>query len=302
MGHHHHHSHIGKKLWLAIVLNGIVSLLELIVGFASGSLSLLSDAVHNVSDVVALCLSYFAVRMTSRESTVEKTYGYKRGEILSAMFNTAGLLIVAVLLCKEAIERFSHPSQVNGTTIFVLGALSLVVNLGSALLLRKEAAQSVNVRSAYLHLFSDSLSSVAVLVGGVLISWTQVYWIDSVLSIGIACFLVYSSWHILMEVLRIIMHFTPAHIDVHKLEEALLKDQRVSNVHHVHVWQLNDQEVHFEAHVDFKEDLPLSEVSQAIDSLSQMLREKFGIHHTVLQPEIGVQDRKTLIVTECHQH
>lgn len=301
MGHTHHDtSLVGKKLWLAIILNTFITLAQAVAGFASGSLSLLSDALHNFSDVVALLLSYFAIRLTHRDSTPKKTFGYKRGEILAALINTGTLLAIAVLLCKEAISRFSHPVEVDSLPIIALGGLGLIINLGSVLLLRRESKHSLNVRSAYLHLFADTLSSVAVIVGGILIHWTNLYWIDSVLAIAIAVYLVYMSWHILMDLVRIIMHFTPNHIDLKELEKELLSEPNLANVHHIHVWQLNDQEVHFEAHVDFGKDLPLSEVSQTISKLSLQLREKFGIRHTVIQPEIGIHDSKKLIVTECH--
>jgi len=296
---HHHSSHIGKKLGLAILLNSIVTIAQVLAGIFSGSLSILSDALHNFSDVVALLLSYFAIRLTNRASTPQKTFGYRRAEILAALINTGALLAIAVLLCREAIGRLNHPVEVDSVVIMVLGGLGVVFNLASLLLLHKESKHSLNVRSAYLHLFTDVLSSVAVFIGGILIYWTHCYWIDSVLSIAIAVYLVYSSWGILTDIARIIMLFTPHHIKLEDLEKELLSNPNLANVHHIHVWQLNDQEVHFEAHVDFEKDLPLSEVSQVISKLSLQLREKFGIRHTVIQPEIGIQDSKKLIVTEC---
>lgn len=302
MGHAHHHdpSLLGKKLWLAIVLNSLVTLAQILVGFLSGSLSLLSDALHNFSDVIALLVSYFAIGLAHKEGTVHKTFGYKRAETLAALINIGTLLIVAALLCKEAVTRFLNPVAVDSMPIMALGALGIIVNLGSALLLKKDSQYSLNVRSAYLHLFSDVLSSVAVVLGGMLIYWTKLYWIDSLLAIAITAYLVYSSWGMLRDIGRIIMHFTPEHIDLKALEKELLSDPNLANVHHIHVWRLNDQEVHFEAHVDFEKDLPLSEVSQTIHKLSRQLRDKFGIRHTVIQPEIGIDDSKKLIVTECH--
>ena len=300
-GHHHHdHGLIGRKLWLAILLNVIVTVAQIIAGFSAGSLSLLSDALHNFSDVVALMFSYIALRLTGRASTPRETFGYKRGEIVAAFVNTASLLAIAALLIKEAVTRLLHPVAVDPAPIIALGILSVVVNWGSVLLIRREANYSLNIRSAYLHLFSDILSSIALVVGGAVMYWTKFYWIDSVLSILIACYLVVSSWKLLMDIMRIIMHFTPQHIDLKEVEQELLAHGSVANVHHVHIWRLNDAEIHFEGHIDFKRDLSLSEVSQIITQLSQQVRTKFGISHTVLQPEIGVQDSKQLIVSECH--
>lgn len=298
---HHHASPIGKKLWFTIFLNGLITVAQVIAGFAGNSLSLLSDALHNFSDVLALVLSYLALHLTSRKSTLQKTFGYKRAEILAAFINTASLLAIAVLLCKEAITRLMQTAPpVESFSLITLGIMSVLINLWSVMLLRHEAKHSLNVRSAYLHLFSDILSSFAVVAGGLAIQWTKLYWIDSLLSIAIACYLVYSSWSILIDITRIIMHFTPDHINLEELEKDLLSQDKLANIHHVHVWQLNDQEVHFEAHIDFEEDLPLSEVSQTINKIRLRLHEKFGIRHTVIQPEIGVQDSKKLIVTECH--
>lgn len=297
---HHHHAHLGKKLWIAIFLTSFITLAQIITGFMSGSLSLLTDALHNFSDVIALLLSYYAYRLSYRKSTLRLTFGYKRSEILAALLNIVSLASIAALLCREAIGRFFNPVEVEALPIISMGTLSIVINTICVLLIHHEAKSSLNIRSTYLHLFTDILSSVAVVLGGVLIFWTQLSWIDSILTIAIACYLAYSSWHVFMDIVRIIMHFTPDHIKLEELEKELLSHSKVANVHHVHVWQLNDRDVHFEAHVDFEVDLPLSEVSQVISQLSQQLRDKFGIRHTVIQPEIGVDDSKQLIVTECH--
>ncbi len=300
--HHHSHSLSGRKMWLVILLNIIITVAQTITGFSVDSLSLLSDALHNFSDVIALLCSYIAIRLTQKESTASRTFGYRRGEIVTAFVNTATLMAIAALLVKEAIERLLHPVAVSSLPVIALGSLGVLVNFLSVLLIHREAKHSLNVRSAYLHLFSDVLTSVAVIVGGALMYWTKLYWIDSALSILIACYLVVSSWAILIDIMRIIMHFTPKHIDLKVLEREILAFPGVANVHHVHIWQLNDLEIHFEAHIDFKKDLALSEVSQTITQLSKRLETQFGITHTVLQPEIGVFDSKQLIVGECHSH
>lgn len=304
-GHKHSHSHshslLGTKLWIAIILNTIVTVAQTVAGFWAGSLSLLSDALHNFSDVIALILSYLAVRFLTRKSSLAQTFGFKRAEIIAAFVNTASLLVVAALLCKEAITRLTEPAlTVDAMSVITLGGLAIVINFLSVLLIKKEAADSLNVRSAYLHLFSDIMSSIAVVIGGLAMYFAKIYWVDSILSILIAIYLIYSSWDILMDSLRIIMHFTPSHIDLKDLEKVIIGHSEIENVHHVHVWNLNDNEVHFEGHVDFKKDLPLSSVSRVINEISNTLRDKFGIHHTVLQPEIGVHDSKQFIVSECN--
>lgn len=290
---------VGKKLTLAIILNILISVSQTIAGFMAGSLALLSDALHNISDVIALCVSYVANRLSGRKSTLTETYGYHRAEIIAAFINAGMLLGVAVLLVKEALERLFHPLVVDSELVIIFAALGLCFNGLSAALLRKEAAGNINVRSAFLHLFADMMTSLFVFMGGLLIRVWEVYWVDSVLCIVVAFYLVLSSWRVLVETMRVIMHFTPESIDLRDIEQEVLHHSGVENIHHVHVWQMNDRDIHFEAHVDFKEDLSLSKVSETIDKINDDLRQKFGINHSILQPEIGVADSKQFVVTDC---
>lgn len=299
--HHHNHKLTGKKLWLSIALNIALTLAQVYYAYASDSLSLMSDALHNFSDVTALILSVFALYFVRKKSTTKKTFGYKRIEIIAAFLNTLSLLLLAILLCKESVLRFVQPIEVHSVTVFSLGSLSIFVNLFCVLLLKTEAEHSLNLRSAYLHLFSDILSSIAIVLGALLMHWTQWFWIDSLLTLGVAGFLIYASWPMFVKILKIIMHFTPAGMDLRDIEKEILLSNKVANVHHAHLWQLNDNEIHLEAHIEFHEDLKLSEASKIIEELSATLCRKFGISHTVLQPEVDTKHSKQLIATEC-QH
>ena len=206
----HHHSFVtGRKLLTTVVLNVGITLAQAFAGFLSGSLALLSDALHNFSDVVALLISYVAHRLAQKEQVPERTFGYRRAEIIAAWVNAAVLLAIAIILVEEAIERLGDHQPIETYWVIVLSAASILVNGWCAWLLHREAQHSLNLRSAYLHLFSDMLSSVAVLLGGLAIWAYEIYWLDSVLSILIAGYLVYASWGVLLKSLNVLMQFSP---------------------------------------------------------------------------------------------
>jgi len=299
MGAGHDHGDMkGKKLGISILLNILITVAQAIGAMVSGSLSLLSDALHNFSDVIALIISYIADKLTKKDFTPEQTFGFKRAEVIAALINAASLIAIALMISKEAIMRFNEPAVIDSTIVIILAGMSILVNGGSVLLIKKESEDNMNMRSAYLHLMSDLISSVAVLVGGICMSYFQVYWIDSVLSIGIAIYLIYSSVGLLVKTLKVLMQFTPSNIDPKEIEKELLKLPYIKNIHHLHIWQLNDKDIHLESHLDFSEDIKLSEVSEVIRGVSVLLQDKFDISHSILQPEFGVQDSKDLIADE----
>jgi cobalt-zinc-cadmium efflux system protein len=295
----HNHSDLrGKKLGVSIILNILITLAQTIGGFISGSLSLLSDAMHNFSDVISLIISYMADKLTRKKYTLQQTFGYKRAEIIAALINAATLLIIAVMLAEEAISRFKEPVIIEASWVIALAILSMLVNGVSVLILKQDASDNINIKSAYLHLFSDMITSFAVLLGGIAMYYLNIFWIDSVLSILIAAYLVYSSCRLLMRILGILMQFAPPGIDLKAIENEILKIPTIENIHHVHVWQLTDKEIHLEAHIDFKEDLKLSKASEITSQAVQLLRNKFKIKHAILQPEIGSDDSKLIIIDE----
>jgi len=293
------HNLAGKRLLIAVVLNIIITAAQVVGGIISGSLSLLSDALHNFSDVVALLISYFANKLKQKKHTHRETYGYKRAEIIAALINATTLIGVAFYLVREALQRLDQPPEINAGMVMIFAVLGIVINAASAWILHGEAQDNMNVESAYLHLFADMLTSVAVLVGGIIMYYTQVYWVDSLLTLIIAVYLVVSSWRLLLRTLRVLMQFTPQHIDIHAIATRLEKLYDVDNIHHIHIWQVNDNEIHFEAHVDFERDLPLSEVGKILAHMRQILLDEYGIEHANLQPEYNVKDNKELVRNEA---
>lgn len=295
---HHHPKLTGKNLLISIVLNIVITLAQLIGGVVSGSLSLLSDAVHNLSDVITLIISYIAHVLAKKEASLGKTFGYKRIEILVAFINASTLIIVAILLIIEAIKRFNHPEPVASFLVIWLSLLGILANGFSVLLLKKDAKANMNMRSAYLHLFTDMLASIAVLIGGVFMSVYQVYWIDSLLSFCIALYLIWVGFDLLKTSFKVLMLFTPDSILIQDIVSDLKEIEYVKNVHHVHVWQLNENEVHFEAHMDFDTNISLTGFNVVLNQAKTILKAKYHINHVTIQPEYGIQGNKAIIIQD----
>ncbi len=300
MSHHHHHNEVsGNRLKLTIILNVGITVSQLIGGIISGSTALISDALHNFSDVISLVISYIANLLAHRkEQTLDKTFGYKRAEIVAALINSTTLIVLAIFLIYEAIIRFIHPKEIHGNTVIWLALLSIALNGLSVLLLKKDAENSINMRSAYLHLFSDMLTSVAVLIGGLLIKYKHWYFVDPILTLLIAGYLLYMSWGLLQESLRIIMQFAPKEIEIADVEKEVTKIEGIKNIHHVHIWQLNDKSYHLEGHVEFNKDIKLSEFDKICEKIENVLLEKFKINHTNIQPEWHRDDPKEYIIPD----
>lgn len=290
----HHYEVSGKNLGLAIMLNLFITLAQAIGGIISGSMALLSDAAHNFSDVLSLVISFFANKLAKRGATEKETFGLRRSEILAAFINSATLIVIAILILSEAIQRLINPVAISAGLVIYLAIAGILVNGISALFLRNDSQQNMNMRSAYLHLFTDMLTSVAVLLGGLAIKYLNWNRIDGVLSIIIAIYLIYMSLGILRSSLRIIMQFTPEGIDVNIIAADIEMIQGVKNIHHVHVWQINEHNLMFEAHIDMSEDIKISSFESILTDINSVLR-KNGITHSTIQPEFSADDKKKII-------
>jgi len=298
MAHDHSHSShelSGKKIGLTILLNILITLGQIVGGIISGSVALLSDALHNFSDVVSLLLSYFTHRLAKRKSTARQTYGYKRAEIISAFINSVTLIAIAIYLIVEAVERFFAPREVLSDLVIYFALGSIIINFLSVVLLHKDAKESMNIKSAYLHLLTDVMTSVAVLIGGILMKYFEFYWVDSLLSVAIALYLIFASYKLLIESLKILMQFTPTSIDVEEISSEIEILEEVKNVHHVHFWQLNDKEIFFEAHLDLEKDLRITDFQNIITAVDKIMH-SHSISHFNIQPEFNREDAKTLIM------
>ncbi|MDC6353154.1 MULTISPECIES: cation diffusion facilitator family transporter [Robiginitalea] len=296
--HHHHHHHPttgGRNLLISIVLNILITIAQAVGGFLSGSLSLLSDALHNLSDVLSLVISYIANVLTRREPSTSKTFGYKRAEIIAAFVNSASLIVIAVFLIIEAVERFLEPQSIDSGIVIWLSLLGILANGFSVLLIRKDSGKNMNMRSAYLHLLTDMMASVAVLTGGILMYYFNWFWIDPALTIAIALYLIYMGYDLLRSATRVLMLFSPDHIRVQEIVGSISALDAVKNVHHVHLWQLNEDSIHLEAHIDFHSDILLSEFEVILSEIEKNMLRDYGINHLSIQPEFGKCDSKQII-------
>ena len=288
-----------NNLLITVLLNIIITVSQFVGGVISGSMALMSDAVHNLSDVIALLISYIAQRLSkNKKQTVDKTFGFRRAEIVAALINSTILIVLAFFLVYKAIDRFESPKIIEGDLIIYLSLLSIILNIASVWLLKSEAKSSLNIKSVYVNLMSDVMTSIIVLVGGMLIKYNHWYIIDPILTLIIAGYLLYVSWDILKESIGIIMQFAPKNIDIVAVEKAVTQLPSVKNIHHVHIWQLNDKDYRLEAHIEFNKDIKLSEFDEICERIEKLLLEKFNINHTYIQPEWKRDDPKEYIIPD----
>ena len=304
MGHSHSHNHShnhnlkDRNLFISILLNIIITVAQVVGGLISGSLSLLSDALHNFSDVLSLVVSYVASKLSKQKASVNRTFGYKRAEILAAFVNASTLIIVALILIKEAIERFFNPQTIESNLVIWLALLAIVANGFSVLLLKKDSENNINIKSAYLHLLTDMLASVAVLIGGLLMKYYKVFWVDSLLTLLIALYLIWVGYFLLKDSTKMLMLFTPDHISIKDLVWQVNQIPKVKKLHHVHIWNLSDDELHLEAHLDLHENISTSEFNEVLMQIEDLLSDKFNINHVTIQPEYNKEDPKEVIVQD----
>lgn len=296
MGHHHHNKE--KILFLSILLNTVITVAQIIGGILSGSLALVSDALHNFSDVISLLFSYIALKLSKRKASYNQTFGYKRAQLIAAFVNALSLLIVAFYLIYEAVLRFLNPQVIQPNLVIWLAGLGILVNGLSVLLLKNDYQDNLNIKSAYLHLLTDMLASVAVLIGGILMYYFKIYWIDSVLTFAIAIYLLYIGYDLLKSATKMLMLFTPDHINIEQIVSLVNKTEGVKRLHHVHVWYLNEDELHLEAHLECIDNISISQFNSILNNVEHLLLQKFKINHVTIQPEFQKEDSKEIIVQD----
>ncbi len=300
----HNHVHIqkhevqSKNLVFSIILNLVITIAQIIGGIVSGSLALISDALHNFSDVISLVFSLVAHKLSRRKASIDQTFGYKRAELIAAFTNAATLVIVAFILIYGAIERFFNPHPIQSGLVIWLALLGIVVNGLSVIFLKKDADHNLNMKSAYLHLLTDMMASVAVLVGGLLMKFYGWFWVDSLMTILIAIYLIVVGIDLLKTSTKMLMLFTPEHIDIKEIVREVHKIPGVGKLHHIHVWHLNEEELHLEAHLDCSEDIKMSQFNDLLHEVEMLLFTKFGINHINIQPEFKKEDPKDFIVQD----
>ncbi|WP_261809749.1 cation diffusion facilitator family transporter [Levilactobacillus humaensis] len=273
----------GGRFLLVTVLNVVITAFELIGGLFSGSLSLLSDAFHNLGDALSVVLSYVAHRIGGRQQSRTNTFGYRRAEILAALLNSGILIIVSLVLAIEAVRRLLHPEPVKGDIMLLVAVISFAANLLSTLLLNKGAKHNLNIRATYLHLLSDALASVGVIVGAILITIWQISWVDPVITIIVAGYITCESWPIIKQTFRILMEAAP-NLDYEAIAHDILQLPEVEGVHHIHAWLIDENNIVFSVHVNM-DNLPLAKIEPTYRQIEKLLCHRYGINHVTVQAE-----------------
>ncbi len=291
MSDHHHHDlpHSdraggGARLGFSIALNLIITIAEVVGGLISGSLALLSDALHNFSDTSSLAIAYAARRYAKRAPDRLKTFGYKRAEIIGAFVNLITLVLIALFLIKEGVSRMLDPQPIDGPVMLVVAVIGLLANVGTALLLWRDARHSLNIKSAFLHIITDAVSSVGVVLGGLLILWYDVYLVDPILTLGISVYILFHSYRMLRRTVDILMEATPPDLDLDAVLRAVEALDHVIDMHHLHVWQLDDEHAALEAHIAIEKG-DLERMEEIKEAVKRLLAERFHIAHSTLEFE-----------------
>ena len=285
----------GKHFIIAIALNAVIFVVELAGGLLTNSLALISDSLHNLSDFFALILSYIASRVVQWKSNSEKSYGYVRVEIFVAFINAMALVLIGIYVIYTGIQRFVKPEQVSGGWMLVVAGVGFIVNTAATLLLKSHAHHDLNIKSAYLHLLTDALESLAVVVVAGFIAWKDWRILDPIVSIAIGLFIIKSAWSIVAETVHILTEGTPRGINLEEVASFMQSFAGVENVHHLHIWGLSSRVRALSAHVVVQDQL-ISAGNRICSQLEHELEHRFGINHPTLQFESSVCKDQGVVV------
>ena len=292
--HHHHHAHAIEKLStiyiVAVALNLAFVIVEAVAGVIGNSIGLLSDAGHNLSDVFSLLLAMIALKLATSHASKRFTYGHRKASVLISLLNAIILLIAVGAIVVESVRKFMHPADVNGSLIIWTAAVGIVINGVTAWVLSRQQQHDINTRGAFLHMLADTLVSVGVVVSGVVINLTGWTLIDPIIGLVIAVVILFSTWSLLSESLRMSTDAVPEGFDVDDIKKKIEQQEGVLNVHHVHIWPISTTETALTAHVVIPDSSLLEEVT---DRVKQLL-DGLGIHHSTIELETRS--------SHCHDH
>ncbi|MEN6485466.1 MAG: cation diffusion facilitator family transporter [Syntrophobacteraceae bacterium] len=283
-GHHHPADRSGPRLLITLGLNLLIPAVQVVGGIQARSMALISDAAHNFSDFTAVLIAYVANRIARRGASARNTFGYRRTEILAAVINVALLLAVSVFFIYEAVERLYNPQVVDGFIVAVVAGIGVVGNGLSALLLHRDSHHNLNVRGAFLHMLGDLLTSVVVVINGIVLIYKPWYWLDPALTVLIVFFILRNCWVILKEATCILMNATPNGIDIQRVKGFLERIPGIVSVHYLHAWNVCSSSIAFSCHVVVP-DQNLSGIDPLAKSIRGQLLRHFGIDHPILQFE-----------------
>jgi cobalt-zinc-cadmium efflux system protein len=289
---HNHHDHGKSDLTLktrfvfTIFFNILISAAEFLGGFLSGSLALISDATHNLSDAIALVFGYLGERVSEKKPDLEYSFGLRRFEVITAVVNAIALWAIGIFIIYEAVLRWSNPVQINLKLMIPIAVIGLAGNMASIFILGREH-KNMNARAAFLHLLYDAITSVIVIATGVGVYFTGSLWLDPLVSIIISIFMIFSSYGILAEALRIFLQMAPKGIDTQEVYRSILETSGAMDVHGLHIWSVSSSEIFLSCHICMDHGRGVMDNDKIIGRLNSMLQEKFGIAHTTIQVEAG---------------
>ncbi|MGI4020157.1 MAG: cation diffusion facilitator family transporter [Janthinobacterium lividum] len=294
---HHHHDHAPKITQLTrafvigIILNTAFVLIEAVAGWYTHSLSLLTDAGHNLSDVASLALALLAFKLSGAAKNNQYTYGYKRSTIIVSLLNAIILLAAVIIIAYEAAIRFMHPEPIAGSTIAWVASAGILINGLTAWLFMKDKEKDLNVKGAYLHMAVDAVVSLGVVISGIIIYFTHWFRVDSVVSLIIVIVIIGGTWSLLKDSLRLSLDGIPKELDLEKVKTAILKIKGISDVHHIHIWALSTTENALTAHVVIDQNAVASFTHMKEDLRHELLH--LDIQHCTFEPEFSVESCTT---------
>ena len=282
--HHHYKPSNDKSLIFAVFINVSLTLFQFIGGILSGSLSLLADAIHNLSDAASLGIALFARKISHKPADEAKTFGYQRAEVIAALINITLLITISLYLIYEAFWRFIEPEVITGSIIIFVATVALIIDIITALITYNKSKNSINMRAVFLHNLSDALSSIAVIIAGILIFIYKIYWVDTVLTFLVAGLILWQAIILLPRTIHLLMEGSPENIVSDDIKELIKGIGDIKDIHHIHVWNLDESRIAMEAHVVVTAD-KLSEVEFIKDKIKVLLKDNFNIIHSTLEFE-----------------
>ena len=297
-GHDHSHAAVtegnAKKLTIALILTTTFLVIEFIAGIITQSLALLSDAAHMFTDAAALAIALAAIKIAKRPADDKRTFGYQRFEILAALFNASMLFFVAMYILYEAYQRFTQPPEIQSIGMLVVASIGLIINLISMKILMSSATESLNMKGAYLEVLSDALGSLGVIIGAVIIYFTNWYWVDTIIAVAIGFWVLPRTWILLKQSINILLEGVPEEVDIEKLRNDLLALDGVESIHQLKVWAITSKNIHLTVHLF----APNADRKQLHYAAAEMLSHEHGIAEVTLQ----IEDDAEMNCQHRHQH
>lgn len=292
MEHNHSHSHdmnLGNAFKIGISINIVFIIVEAVYGFLSNSMALVADAGHNLSDVLALVFSWIAVILSQRKPTLKFTYGFRRSTILIALLNTILLLAAVAFIVWETIQRLGKPLEINSNSVITVAAIGIAVNGFTAWLFMKGKKHDLNIRSAFVHFIADALVSLGVVVAGIIMAYTGIVWVDSLVSFAIIAVILYSSYHLLIDSVNLALDAVPENVNIQAVRDYLKSLPEVSDIHDLHIWALSTTDAALTVHLATNTQTDVA----FITNIQHQLHQQFDIEHATIQVEYGKADCET---------